>query len=54
MADLQAEAFKRYGASDGGPPPQAEPDPGYDDATLRELFVLLCTEDRLFVTLEPA
>lgn len=26
----------------------------YDDATLRELFVLLCTHDRLFVTLDSA
>lgn len=26
----------------------------YDDATLRELFVLLCTHDRLFVTFESA
>lgn len=30
------------------------PDRSYDDATLRELFVLLFTHDRLFVTLDPA
>ena len=28
------------------------PQSTYDDATLRELFVLLCTQDRLFVTFE--
>lgn len=30
------------------------PQKHYDDATLRELFVLLCTQDRLFLTIDSA